>query len=346
MNNVKVSVLMLTFNHENFIAKAIESVVCQKFEYPFELIIHDDASTDNTQAIIREYAEKYPNIIRPIYQKENQFSAGRGIIHRFLGPMTKGEYICYLEGDDFWIDENKLQEQYDFITRHPEYSAVASRKKSMNESEEIIPYLHFKKDYVYNDKTIFHLPDIIHISTLMHKNIYKDEQLSLKYNQMKKCKMVGDWMLLIFLVDLGNIYVFKKNYSAYRKVCRQGASNYYSIRAFQLNKFDVLAKRHIANCKMQEFEGYNRVKYKYSRVHYAGYFLFEYIRSSKEEKAYAKKVYTESYIPTLTIWQRAIALISLWYPLYEMCKSKLYSYFAYYQTRKELGRIIKVLGND
>ena len=105
----------------------------QKTNFRFEAIVHDDASTDGTATIIREYAEKYPNIIKPILQTENQYSQGKkiGAIMEQLFPQ--GKYIAECEGDDYWTDPEKLQRQVDFLEAHPDYSTVCNRTKLYSE---------------------------------------------------------------------------------------------------------------------------------------------------------------------------------------------------------------------
>ncbi|MFW6114516.1 MAG: glycosyltransferase family 2 protein [bacterium] len=115
-----VSVVCITYNHEPYIHDAIEGFLIQETDFPFEVIIHDDASTDNTAAIIREYAERYPKIIRPIYQTENQYSLGRRG-REVVNALCRGRYIALCEGDDFWVDPKKLQTQVDFLERNPDY---------------------------------------------------------------------------------------------------------------------------------------------------------------------------------------------------------------------------------
>lgn len=93
----------------------------QKTDFRFEAIVHDDASTDNTAAIIREYAEKYPDIIKPIYETENQYSKHDGSLTRIMNAHTRGKYVAMCEGDDYWTDPYKLQKQVDFLESHPDY---------------------------------------------------------------------------------------------------------------------------------------------------------------------------------------------------------------------------------
>ncbi len=114
-----VSVICPAYNHGNFIEDAIKGFIAQKTDFPFEVIIHDDASTDGTQEVIKRYAEQYPQLIRPIYQTENQYSQNEKPLDICL-PLTKGRYIAICEGDDYWTDTNKLQIQFDYMEQHPD----------------------------------------------------------------------------------------------------------------------------------------------------------------------------------------------------------------------------------
>jgi len=113
-----VSILCTTYNHENYVEEAIDSFLMQETNFPFEIIIHDDASTDNTINIIKNYIKKYPNIIKTILQEENQYSKGKKVF-LFLFEKAKGKYYAICEGDDYWIDSNKLQIQIDLMGQYP-----------------------------------------------------------------------------------------------------------------------------------------------------------------------------------------------------------------------------------
>lgn len=126
-----VSVLCITFNQENYITQALESLVSQRTSFPYEVIVHDDASTDDTPRIIEEYARKYPEIIKPILQKENQYSQGK-LISQLCAPYLSGKYFAICEGDDFWIDENKLQIQFDYMENNPDCSLCVHGVKKYN----------------------------------------------------------------------------------------------------------------------------------------------------------------------------------------------------------------------
>lgn len=122
---IQVSVICNVYNHEQYVRDALEGFVNQKTNFSFEVLVHDDASTDKSAAIIREYEQRYPQLIRPIYQHENQYSRGGGITRRFQLPRVRGRYIAMCEGDDYWTDPLKLQKQYDFMQSHPDYALCA-----------------------------------------------------------------------------------------------------------------------------------------------------------------------------------------------------------------------------
>lgn len=120
MKEVVVSVICNTFNQAGYIGDALDGFVKQKTKFNFEVLIHDDASTDGTQDIIKKYEKKYPSIIKPIYESENQYSKGVKISLELQYPRVKGIYIAFCEGDDYWTDPYKLQKQYDALENHPD----------------------------------------------------------------------------------------------------------------------------------------------------------------------------------------------------------------------------------
>lgn len=124
-SKIMVSIICNAYNHGKYIRDALEGFVMQKTNFAFEVLVHDDASPDNTAQIIREYEEKYPELIKPIYQTENQYSQGVSITRDIQLKRVQGKYIAVCEGDDYWIDPLKLQKQYDFMETHPEYSLCA-----------------------------------------------------------------------------------------------------------------------------------------------------------------------------------------------------------------------------
>lgn len=120
-NNLLVSVFCLTYNHAPYIRKALEGILAQKTEFPYEIVIHDDASTDGTADIIRDYESKYPGVIVPVYQIENQYGR-KNVLEKCAFPLIRGKYTALCEGDDYWIADNKLQKQISYMEQHPDCS--------------------------------------------------------------------------------------------------------------------------------------------------------------------------------------------------------------------------------
>lgn len=124
---IQVSILCTVYNHEAYLRQCLDGFVMQQTRFRYEAIVHDDVSTDGSVAIIREYAEKYPDIIVPIYDTENQYSKHDGSLWRIMMEKAKGRYIAFCEGDDYWIDCGKLQRQFDLMEKHPEYTICFHR---------------------------------------------------------------------------------------------------------------------------------------------------------------------------------------------------------------------------
>lgn len=131
----RVSICCTAYNHVDYIRQCLDGFVMQKTSFPIEVLIHDDASTDGTQDIIREYADKYPDIIIPIYQTVNQYSKGVKVSLIYNYSRAKGKYIALCEGDDYWTDPYKLQKQVDFLESHPDYVMCSHRFDQYYEEE-------------------------------------------------------------------------------------------------------------------------------------------------------------------------------------------------------------------
>ena len=122
---IQVSVVCNAYNHEGYIRDALDSFLMQKTDFAYEILVHDDASTDHTADIIREYEAKYPELVKPIYQTENQYSKGVQIALEIQIPRAQGKYLAFCEGDDYWTDPLKLQKQFDALEAHPEVDMCA-----------------------------------------------------------------------------------------------------------------------------------------------------------------------------------------------------------------------------
>lgn len=195
MSNLLVSITCITYNHAPYIRQCLDGFLMQQCNFDFEILIHDDASTDETQDIIREYQHKYPNIIKPILQTENQYSKGvRGINFKFNFPRAKGRFIALCEGDDYWIDPLKLQKQVDFLNNNSDYIACGcyvnvERFGTLDSNEIVLSDKSFdKKDIIYANP----LPTL----TLMMRKL--DFSIFQKYHPI-----VGDIELFLYLSKFG-----------------------------------------------------------------------------------------------------------------------------------------------
>ena len=146
-----VSIHCTTYNHAPYIRQCLDSFLMQKTTFPIEVLIHDDASTDGTADIIKEYENKYPDIIKPIYQTENQYSKGVKVSATFNYPRAKGKYIAICEGDDYWTDPLKLQKQVDFLESHPDYVMCSHNFQYYYEdSKSFKNFYNINKDFFYD----------------------------------------------------------------------------------------------------------------------------------------------------------------------------------------------------
>lgn len=169
----KVSIRCLAYNHEKFIEDALKGFLIQKTTFPFEILIHDDASTDDTAKILREYEEKYPLIIKVVYQTENQYSQGIKPI-RYLHEITQGEYIAACEGDDFWTDPNKLAIQVKYLDENPKVLICYHNASIIDfESKNIIRGNQLRREHCRNYTADDLIRAVAHLPTLtwMFRNI-------------------------------------------------------------------------------------------------------------------------------------------------------------------------------
>ena len=139
-----VSICCCTFNHEKFIRATLNGFVMQQTNFDFEILVHDDASTDSTAKIVREYEEKYPHLFRCVYQTENQFLK-QNVLLNILFKMSKGKYIALCEGDDYWTDTSKLQKQADFLELSEDYVCHCHNSKIIKNEEFVRDYNDIKE---------------------------------------------------------------------------------------------------------------------------------------------------------------------------------------------------------
>lgn len=233
-----VSICCLAFNHEPYIRKALDGFLMQKTDFPFEVVIHDDKSTDRTAEMIREYEEKYPHIIHPLYQSENQYSKGiRNISGAFNFPRATGKYIAMCEGDDYWCDENKLQMQVDYMEAHPDctlcfHSAGIESEDKALRSTRIRPY---EGDRICTAEDVIDKKANYPTASLL----FAAEPVKRLPKYYYECP-VGDIPLQIYLADLGYAFYMDRQMSIYR----QGVSVSWSQQMEQGNYEQKLTEHH------------------------------------------------------------------------------------------------------
>jgi len=194
INKPIVSICCTTYNHEKYIGEALDSFLMQETDFPFEVIVRDDASPDNTAEIIREYEKKYPNIIKPIYEKENGYQRGiRPSLVTF--NKAKGEYIAFCEGDDYWTDEKKLQIQKNFLDSNEEFVICYGDVEAFNENGIIENYVGGAKKDLTADELKKTTP--INTMTVMSRN--KIKSFPPEYNFAK----IGDLFIWVLLSEYG-----------------------------------------------------------------------------------------------------------------------------------------------
>lgn len=208
-----VSVICLAYNHEKYIRKTLEGFVMQKTNFSVEYIIHDDASTDSTASIIREFEEKYPDLIKPIYQKENQYSKGVSI-SRNLQMQVKGKYMAFCEGDDYWTDEYKLQKQVTFMEQHTDCTLTIHNGFRLNDRTG-----RFKPLNPYKTRGFLSMAEVLVESGGMTPTA----SMVIKSDALKKMPMdvfripgVGDRPKRLYLATQGSAYYFDDIMCVYR----------------------------------------------------------------------------------------------------------------------------------
>lgn len=211
-DGIMVSVQCTTYNHEKYIRKALDGFVMQNTNFNFEVIVHDDASTDGTVEIVREYAEKY-DFIKPIFQEENQYSQHIPYARKYIYPLMKGKYIAFCEGDDYWTDPNKLQILYNYMSTHEECSMCCHAYENVEaNTEKIVGEIHtlqsegtitIQKAIKYNNPTQL-------ASQMFRRKCVIDQP------EMYLHRGIGDYTVLLYAATLGEIHYIDRVMARHR----------------------------------------------------------------------------------------------------------------------------------
>ena len=234
-----VSVHCTTYNHEPYIAQALDGFLMQRTDFPFEVIVHDDASTDRTAEIIREYEARFPKIIKPIYETENQYSKHDGSIARIMAAACKGKYIAFCEGDDYWIDDNKLQMQADFLERNPEYGMCYTMAKQFFQKEGV-----FLRDQI--GKAMADFEDLLcngnvipALTVMLRKSLH--ERYREEIHPENKSWLMGDYPTWLYVAHESKVKFLDSVTSVYREL-EESASHSQDpvkIKKFKISTYDI-----------------------------------------------------------------------------------------------------------
>lgn len=244
-NEILVSICCTAYNHEKYIEQALEGFVMQQCNFKFEILVSDDASTDNTASIIKRYESNYPYLFQVFYLNENQYSKGNKPLFNILFPATKGKYIALCEGDDYWTDPLKLQKQVDFLEENEEYSMCFTNRSVLDENNILKSFAPLERDYnVVNVLEGF----VAHTLTIMFRNtdaIVK-KSTSFIFN-------VGDRPLTYFCSLAGKVKLLKDDTAVYR---------YNGLGAWSSKKDDNLVYQNLKNLKQfHTLVGINNYQY-------------------------------------------------------------------------------------
>ncbi len=224
--NIMVDVVVAVYNHQPYIQQALESILMQDVDFEFRIIVHDDASTDDSKKIIEEYVQRHPDKFVFISQKENQYSKGISI-STFYIPQLRAKYVAFCEGDDYWTDPLKLKKQVDFLENNPQYIASTHNIRVIDDKDvQLSDGAHV---YPMFDTYVFTLRDMEkgrlpgQTASLVHHNFWLYEKEETKTAFMK-CQANGDIKMMTLLAVKGDIYCMKETMADHRKITENGDS--------------------------------------------------------------------------------------------------------------------------
>lgn len=227
MSNIAVSICCLAYNHKKYIRQALDSILMQKTNFKFEILINDDCSTDGTTEIIKEYEEKYPDIIKPLYHTENQYSKsyrqGNMMSITFNFPRVSGKYTAMCEGDDFWTDEYKLQKQFDLMEAHPECAFCAHTVRCTNESgaaiKQVIPSRATVEPGMHSSEnavdSICRLPYMFQTTSYFFRSEFLKEMVE-DTPEFFEYSSSMDVLFMLYFASKGSVYYIDEEMSCYR----------------------------------------------------------------------------------------------------------------------------------
>ena len=247
-----VSIWCITYNHEPYIRQCLEGFVMQKTNFRFEAIVHDDASTDGTAAIVREYAEKYPDIIKPILETENQYSKQDGSLDRIMNEKSTGKYIALCEGDDYWIDPLKLQKQVDFLESNNDYGMCYGKVFHLNQKKGTISSKAFGGPETTFDEII--KGSTIPTLTVLYRNSLRERYYK-EIQPETKGWLMGDYPQWLFISCVSKIKFLDETLGVYRVLTNSVShfTNYTKCENFLKSDYEMRCYM-IENLGKQEYK--------------------------------------------------------------------------------------------
>jgi glycosyltransferase involved in cell wall biosynthesis len=208
-----VSIICTTFNQEKYIDQALEGFVMQKTTFPFEIIVHDDASTDNTPLRIKAFESAYPHLFVTIFQTENQYSKGDYTIDRITYGTAKGKYISLCEGDDYWTDPFKLQKQFDFLEANDDYGLVYSKVQVFSQKDN--KFLKNTYGKPFSSIEDLFISNYVPTPTVMFRaSLYSDYIKTI--NPYEQKWLMGDYPLWMYITSVSKVKYIDNTCSVYR----------------------------------------------------------------------------------------------------------------------------------
>lgn len=296
VNTPIVSVFMMAYNHEKYIAEAIEGVLMQKTNFDFDIVIGEDCSTDNSRQVILDYQQKYPGKFKLLLHKKN---IGAVANQMAVFSVCKGKYIAMCEGDDYWTDTFKLQKQVDFLEANPDYSCCFHRYNILDDESNLIRKDNM--DFLFMDRKLSGCD----ISTELFLSKWITQPLTMVFrkqsmdlNILTKYKFTRDQHLIYHLLQNGKAYMLTFNGGVYREHMggihgKQSHKHQCDIgvevakELFRFNKSDVLLKNNYLRTLDWSISSYKKYKWDFKIL---TVYIFDYFIISKSIKKFIKQI--------------------------------------------------------